>query len=78
MINDEDYEKSRVISAKKFETNDIFNKKLANNLVEKKNSIRVRNNLEPSLKVKKLVDQKTKRPENIKNVFESQINLSYK
>jgi len=79
MINEAENKKIRVFSAIKYETNDIFNKKLTNNLVKKKNSIRIRNNLESSQIVNKFVENsKSKRPENIKNVFASQIDFSCK
>ena len=78
MMNDAEKQKTRVCSAVKYETNDIFNNKLQNNLVEKKNSVRIRSNLESSKNVKKFVENtKSKRPENIKNMFKSQIDLSY-
>ncbi len=78
MINDKELVKSRLCSAKKYETNDIFNiNEYQDKKGNKKETIRVRKNLEPSLKVKKLVEQtKIKRPENIKNMFQSQINFS--
>jgi len=77
MVHGKDYEKNRVCSAKRFETNDIFNKNNNESKVQKKISMRIRNNLEPSLKVKKFVEQtKCRRPEGIKNAFESQINFS--
>lgn len=79
MINGAENQKLRCTSALKYTTNDIFNKKTKNNLVEKKSSIRIRSNLEPSQKVKKFVENtKSKRPENIKNAFKSQIEFSYK
>lgn len=80
MINGAENQKSRVCSAIKYETNDIFNKKVSkNSVVQKKSSVRIRSNLEPSQNVKKFVEHtKSKRPENIKNVFKSQIEFSYK
>jgi hypothetical protein len=79
MIHEPEKQKTRVSSAMKYETNDIFNKKFQNNLVQKKTSVRIRSNLESSKNVKKFVEHtKSKRPENIKNVFQSQIDLSYK
>lgn len=74
MVNEVDSGKARNISTKRYETNDVFNKKLSNNLVEKNKSIRLRNNLEVSSNVKKFVPHvKSKRPENVKNAFASQI-----
>ena len=49
------FEKSRVISVKRFETNDIFNKNNSKSFIEEKKFLRVRSNLDTSQFEKKLV-----------------------